>query len=250
MKRYRIVITFSLAVSVIAVGILVYTGVIWPNTPSEKRYPVRGVDVSHYQGEIDWETLADQGICFAFIKATEGSTYQDSRFAYNWENANKTDLHIGVYHFFSYDSEGKTQAENYINTVPMVEGMLPPVVDVEFYADKEANPASWEKAQGILSDLIDALESYYEMKPIIYVTRGTYSLYLTDAYTEYDIWIRSILSKPHLPDHREWTFWQYSNRGRLDGYRGDKPYIDMNVFNGTLAEFQSYIGAVPIEKEE
>ena len=103
-------------------------------------YPVRGVDVSSYQGEIDWKTLSSQNLSFAFIKATEGSSFVDPCFDYNYEKAQKTDLRIGAYHFFSYDSSGEDQAENFISTVSKIDNMLPPVIDLEFYGDKEKNP--------------------------------------------------------------------------------------------------------------
>ena len=73
--------------------------------------------VSSYQGEINWRVLSSQNISFVFIKATEGSSFVDKNFAYNFQEAQKTSLSVGAYHFFSYDSEGKTQAENFINTV-------------------------------------------------------------------------------------------------------------------------------------
>lgn len=76
------------------------------------------MDVSSWQGEIDWPTLAGQGLSFAFIKATEGSGFTDPRFSYNWEQARKTALRVGAYHFFSYDSPGETQADNFIAAVP------------------------------------------------------------------------------------------------------------------------------------
>ena len=76
---------------------LFFTGVLKLNTPSRERYPVRGVDVSSWQGEIDWPTLAGQGLSFAFIKATEGSGFTDPRFSYNWEEARKTALRVGAY---------------------------------------------------------------------------------------------------------------------------------------------------------
>ena len=100
-----------------------------------------GVDVSAYQADIDMNRLKEQNIEFIYIKATEGSTIQDERFAVNWENAKNAALVAGAYHFFSYDSPGKTQAENFIKTVGTdIEGRLLPVVDVEYYGDKEQNP--------------------------------------------------------------------------------------------------------------
>ena len=97
-----------------------------------------GVDVSAYQAEIDMQKLGKQNIKFIYIKATEGSKTQDEKFAQNWQNARDADLVSGAYHFFSYDSAGKTQAENFIKTVGTdMKGRLLPAVDVEYYGDKE-----------------------------------------------------------------------------------------------------------------
>lgn len=220
--------------------VLLWNGVILLNNPSEKKYPVRGVDVSAYQGEIDWNVLAAQNISFAFIKATEGSTFVDSRFEYNYAQAQKTNLRIGAYHFFSYDSSGDAQADNFTAAVEKVEGMLPPVIDLEFYGDKEKNPPAQEAVREQLNVLMKRLEDYYGMKPIVYATEKSYSLYLAGEYEEYDIWIRNVITEPHLSDNREWTFWQYTNRERLAGYNGKERFIDVNVFNGTAEEFETY----------
>ena len=105
-------------------GLLVYQGKITINHPSEEDYPIRGVDVSYYQGEIDWGILAEENIDFAFIKATEGSSHIDTKFKENWEQSGKTRLKRGAYHFFSFDSNGEAQAEHFISVVPKEEGML------------------------------------------------------------------------------------------------------------------------------
>lgn len=219
---------------------LFWNGVILFNNPSETEYPVRGIDVSHYQGVIDWKVIAGQNISFAFIKATEGSTYADETFLYNFTSAGENGIPVGAYHFFSYDSSGKTQAENFINTVIPFDGMLPPVIDLEFYGDKEKNPPSKETVQAELGAFITAIEEHYGLNPIIYATEITYDLYLADSYGDYDIWIRNVTSSPKLSDGREWTFWQYTNRGRLEGYTGEERFIDINVFNGTKEDFEKY----------
>ncbi len=228
-------IAFVLVLSIIAV--LVYNGIILLNNPRDEYYPVRGVDVSSYQGEIDWDILSQNDIDFAFIKATEGSGFVDEKFKQNWENSNKTDLRIGAYHFLSYDSSGAGQAENFIKAVPKNKNSLPPVVDVEFYGEYFKNPADIEKAKPILDEFIEKLEEHYGKKPIIYATKRSYDLYIKDNYTDYPIWIRNVIAKPKLSDNRNWTFWQYTNREKLDGYSGDEKYIDMNVFNGSYDEF-------------
>ncbi len=243
MKKKRILIIFLCAFLIIVAvtfAATVLNGTIMLNNPSEEEYPIRGVDVSEYQGEIDWQVLSAQDIDFAFIKATEGSSYVDSRFEYNIENARKTDLKIGFYHFFSYDSSGKTQAENFINTVPKIEEALPPVADVEFYGDKAKDPPDKESVQKELNDFLSTLEAHYGKKPIIYATMKSYRLYLENDYDDYDIWIRDVFRSPSLGDNREWTFWQYTDREILDGYNGEEHFIDMNVFNGDETAWAEY----------
>lgn len=63
---------------------------------------------------------------------------------------------------------------------------------------------------------------------------------LAAAYEDYDIWIRDVASQPSLSDGREWTFWQYTNRERLEGYQGEERFIDMNVFRGSEEDFAAY----------
>lgn len=220
--------------------LLVYNGAVILNHPSDEKFPVRGIDVSAYQGEIDWQKLSKEDIQFAFIKATEGSGYVDDKFAQNYENAQKTDLRVGAYHFFSYDSSGETQAENFINTVPKSDEMLPPVIDVEFYGDKKENLPDKGKTQKELDTLIAKLEEYYGKTPIIYATEKSYELFIADKYDKCDIWIRNVYMKPKLSDGREWTFWQYTNKEQLSGYSGDEKFIDMNVFNGSESDFENY----------
>ncbi len=247
-KALKIVMIPMSALILLAASIIfmLSNGIIWFNSPSRSSYPVRGVDVSHYQNEIDWKTLASQDIHFAFIKATEGSKTIDECFAYNWSEAMESGIYAGAYHFFSYDSSGVTQAENYINTVPATENMLPPVIDVEFYGDKFSNPPSREEVDGILNDMIEKLEEHYGMTPIIYATEKSYAMFISGGYENNPIWIRNVIQPPSFPedDEREWTFWQYSNRGRLKGYSGDEKFIDMNVFNGSMENFRTFFNLV------
>ena len=241
-KKYQkaIAILCSFFIIVLATGFLFYKGFIRINTPSKADSPVRGVDLSSYQGDVDWEVLSKQDISFAFIKATEGSSYIDPKYKENIENALKTNLRVGVYHFFSFESSGAQQAEHFIDTVAITENMLPPVVDIEYYADYKSNPPDKESVQKNLKELLEKLESRYGMKPIIYATQSSFKRYISGSFSEYDIWIRDVYFTPKLNDNREWTFWQYSDKEKLDGYNGVEKYIDMNVFNGSLEEFRKY----------
>ena len=241
--RLITVIVCALAVLGLVFGVLVFNGIIILNGLSVKDYPVKGIDVSHYQGEIDRKKISKENISFAFIKATEGSTFVDASFNYNFNEAQKTSLAVGAYHFFSYDSDGISQAQNFIRTVKPFNGMLPPVIDLEFYGDLEKNPPKREAVEEQLKTLLSVLTEHYGQKPIIYATEKSYKLYLSGDYKDYDIWIRNVILKPKLSDDREWTFWQYTNRGKMDAYSGKEKYIDINVFNGDGDEFNSYAAA-------
>ena len=102
-KRITLIVLTMVMLVLCMLAVLVWNGKIVPNRLFTAGYPVKGVDVSSYQGVIDWEILAAQDIFFVFIKATEGSTFVDDNFAYNCSEARKTGLRVGAYHFFSYD---------------------------------------------------------------------------------------------------------------------------------------------------
>jgi len=191
-----------------------------------------GVDVSAYQADIDMNRLKEQNIKFIYIKATEGSNHQDQRFAENWANAEKTGLLSGAYHFFSYDSEGSTQAENFINQVgPDMKGRLLPVVDVEYYGDKEENPPEKEDVVRELSVFLKLLEEEYGVKPLIYTRPDIFEKYLKGEFDAYGKWMSSFYTPLSWNYRGDWYIWQYLNRGRLDGYSGGETYIDLNVLN-------------------
>jgi lysozyme len=226
----------GVAVSALALlTVLVATGVVWPNRWFAASYPVRGVDVSSYQGQIDWPALAVEDIDFAYLKATEGSSDRDERFAENWAEARKTRLAVGAYHFFSFESRGESQAANIVATVPDDEGTLPIVVDVEFYGDFSRDRPPRETVRRNLDALVAKLRSHYGRPPILYATTESYDAYLRDAYPDEPIWIRSVLLPTSLSDGREWTMWQYSNRDRLNGYDGEEFYIDLNVLSASTS---------------
>lgn len=238
MKKRYMIFGGILVLIIIVLSTLIFTGAIQLNRPSEETFPVRGVDVSHYQGNIDWNELQAQGIRFAYIKATEGSSHEDDTFQSNWESvASATGLRGGAYHFFSFESPGQSQAENYIHAVSPIDNMLPPAIDVEPYGSyktvKDVTGAVSE-----MRDWLNRVEAEYEMRPIIYTTEAFYKGFIAGAFPDYDIWIRSVYKRPSTSV--QWTFWQYSDRVRLNGYDGEERFIDMNVFNGTVDDFEKY----------
>lgn len=205
------------------------------------RYEVQGIDVSHYQGDIDWKKIEEQDISFAFIKATEGSRTVDEYFHTNWEAASQTGMAVGAYHFFSFDSGAEKQAELFINTVGELSGKLIPVVDVEYYGDKEKNPPERETVVEELKKFLAIFQTRYQVKPMIYSTYQVYRRYIKGAFDEYPLWLRNVYYLPNLDGNAGWTFWQYTDTAELDGYEGEEKYIDKNVFNGSEQELENWI---------
>ena len=231
----------------VALGNVVRTGIQDAQSAGERpgadEYLVQGIDVSSYQGDVDWPVLSDNNIDFAFIKATEGSDFVDERFAYNLDEALKTKLKVGAYHFFNFDETGASQAQNFIANVPKNDKMLPPVVDIEFYPPyNRFLPPSTDSVIAELRALLDALEAYYGKRPIIYTSKYPYSVYIAGNFSDYKLWIANYDENPTLSDGREWTFWQYSEHGVLPGYSGAVEHIDLNVYRGSYGEFITEFG--------
>lgn len=241
-RTYQILISAVAVISLLCIltGILILNKKIKITPILASKFEVTGVDVSHYQGTIDWTKLAEQNLDFAFIKATEGSSHIDECFYDNWQEAGKTGLCIGAYHFFSFDSDGETQAQLYIDTVGNLNEKMAPVVDVEFYGDKESNPPPKDEVVKQLGNMLNALEEYYQVKPVIYTTYKVYNSYIKSEFDEYPLWIRNVYYRPFITGNK-WTFWQYTDTAVLDGYKGTEKYIDMNVFRGTQEELKEFI---------
>ncbi len=205
--------------------------------PSRIALPVRGVDVSHHQGSIDWGALAASGISFAFMKASEGRDHRDQRFRENWLNAGRAGIARGAYHYFTFCSSGAAQAENFLDAAPPLSESLPPVADVEFAGNCTQRPST-ETVRQELAVFLRRLERAYGRKPMLYVTRETYRRIVSGGFRDYPIWIRNVLWKPWLWG-RAWTFWQYTDRGTVAGVSGA---VDLNVFRGSRDDFLRFAG--------
>ena len=213
-----------------------------------QKYELQGIDVSHYQGDVDWNALRAQGVDFSFIKATEGSGYTDPCFSRNWKEAQGVLPCVGAYHFFSFDSPAETQAELFIRTVKDLAGKLPPAVDVEYYGAWREHPPDQDKVREELLKLCRLLEEYYGAKPVIYTTYPVYFRYIRGEFDQYPLWIRNVYWPPGAELGARWTFWQYTDRAQLEGYRGAEKYIDRNVFRGGAQELGELL--LPSGQEE
>ena len=204
-------------------------------------YAVHGVDVSRWQGEIDWVRLRSQGANFAFIKATDGGDHLDPMFRKNWREANAAGLKRGAYHFFYWCRTASSQADWFIRNVPKVEGALPPVIDVEWNhlsncKKRPSRATVLEKMQVFM----DRLEAHYGQQPIIYTSPDFYADNLRKAFPNHPFWLRAVAQHPSkVYPGRKWVFWQYSGSGLSHGVKGK---IDLNVFHGSEREWHRWVG--------
>lgn len=204
-------------------------------------HPVVGVDVSNHQGVIDWDALANNGVAFAYIKASEGATFKDKSFARNWTEAARVGVPRGAYHFFTLCRSAAEQAKNFIDTVPKDPDALPPVVDAEHMGPCTESPTPSDHV-AMLSEFIDTLEQHYGHRPLVYTTAEFNSSMLVGALAGERFWARSLVIPP-LFRRDQWVIWQYHNRGRRPGVTGD---LDLNVFRGSRADFEAFVaGATP-----
>jgi lysozyme len=214
---------------------LIASGIIRFNDPSRSDYPVRGIDISHHQGEIDWDALGRSDFDFVYMKATEGGDFRDPRFAENWRGADSTSLAKGAYHFFTFCTPGAEQAANYLSVVSGDGPMLPPAVDIE-YSGNCKNYSDEDQIRRELDIFLERLQAAIPVKPILYVTRRARRHIISRFYDDYPIWARNTYWRPTLGGGRAWTIWQFDDSGTAPGIRGD---VDLNVYRGSLADLRS-----------
>lgn len=206
-------------------------------------YGVHGLDVSHYQSRIDWDKVYSNNIEFTFVKATEGEELKDSLFLNNWSELKRVGIKRGAYHFFRPTLSVAKQACNFIESVDLQPGDLPPVLDVEV-----TNNASPVVITSRVRTWLEIVEMHYNTRPIIYTNLKFYETYLAKDFADYPIWIaRYNYAEPKLSVHDEWVFWQYGNRGRMEGIAGD---VDFNVFNGTSEELEEWLIRPPMDSND
>ena len=221
------ILTILVLAALAVAGVAYLTGLWKPTLRAAASYPVRGVDVSNHQGEVNWPMVASDKIVFAYLKATEGGDFKDQRFAENWKKAEAAGVLRGAYHFFTFKTPGKTQAENFIATVPRDPSALPPAVDLEFSGNGKPRPSVAEFRRE-LDDFLKRLRNRFRKEPVIYTSAEFYDPYLK-GYPLKRLWIRDTFVAPRLPGGSRWLFWQFTDKGRIRGIRGD---VDLNVFSG------------------
>ena len=239
-RRKRIVlwlITLGILAILIDLIILLYTGKIWFNSPARKEYPVQGITVSSLQGAINFNALELENVSFAYIKASEGKSLKDTQFEASWNNSKDSTVKTGAYHKLSFSEDGKSQAENFIQTVGKISNdgyRLLPAVEVTKSGMSLAYSPEKDTVVSILKEYCKAIKDEYAVNPIIITGDKFYKEYLKDDFAGYRLWIIDLFSKP---DSISWSLWNYSPRGKLNGTSNSNNYIDLSVFNGDRQDF-------------
>ena len=204
-------------------------------------YPIQGIDVARFQGDILWDKVAAKGnIRFAFIKSTEGGDLLDPKFKRNWREAQRAGIARGAYHFYYYCTEPEKHAEWFIRNVPRSPGMLPPVLDMEWNPFSPTctlrPPAAEVRRQ--MRVWMQIVGDHYGQRPIIYTTPDFYRDNGLQAFRGEEFWLRSTARRPEetFPG-QPWRFWQYSATGEMPGILGD---TDFNTFNGSAEDWSTW----------
>jgi lysozyme len=200
-------------------------------------YSMHGIDVSHYQGDINWKMLKQtrQGkfpVEFIFMKATEGGDFSDDRFVANFDSAKVYGFIRGAYHFYNPKTDADKQADFFIRSVKLEPGDLPPVLDIEMKS-KDV-----KKLQQDLKIWLRKVENHYGVKPIIYASYKFKTKYLNDSiFNTYPYWIAHYYVDS-VRYQGEWKFWQHTDVGTLPGI---DEKVDLNVFNGSFSELKNIL---------
>ncbi len=212
---------------------------------------IPGIDVSYWNAGVDWVKVRAAGPRFVFVKASEGERYEDPTFRSNWAGAKSAGMLRGAYHFFRCNADPGKQADCFINALRATGdlGELPPAIDLETN-DGQPNLRVISRAKAWM----DRVQSAFNKRPIIY--SGQY--FLQDHFSEpggspptwvkdYPLWVAQYPKRylpgtqPGLPNGwTRWKFWQYSDKGRVNGII-DK--VDLDLFNGSLEELYEFAGS-------
>ena len=201
-------------------------------------YSIRGIDVSHYQGSIDWKSLkqaeiGDDPVSFVIIKATEGTDFLDENFYRNQREAREEGFICGAYHFFLPSEPAEAQARYFLRNVHLAKGDMPPVLDIEHKGELTSH-----QIKRAALTWLRIVEHHYDVKPIIYTNYNFKMKYLSDSvFDEYPYWIAHYYVDT-LKYEGAWKLWQYTDNGRLDGIKGT---VDFDLYNGSMYDLQQML---------
>jgi lysozyme len=195
---------------------------------------VIGIDVSEFQGRVDWDEVdileEKYPVQFVFIRATAGNDRVDSKFKRNWEGAKEHKIMRGAYHYYRPNENSIEQANLFIKTVKLRSGDLPPVLDIE----KLPKNQPLDSLKKGLKRWLNKVETHYGVRPIIYTGERYYDDFLKEEFREYLFWIANYNFYREKIDE-DWLFWQFTEKASLPGV---KHRVDVNIYNGDLEQLQ------------
>lgn len=201
-----------------------------------------GIDVSHWQNTIDWNQVASdtipKKIDFSIVKATQGGSQTDPNFTENWKYSNNNFSLAGAYHYYIYEDDPKTQAQNFIKNVSLQQGNFPPIVDIELNCSKcDTLAISTDQMISDLQEYLAEIENHFNVKPIIYTNPDFFEKYLSGHFNDYNFWMANYEKEPpsgligfrseqsDSTSNPEVVMWQFTDYERLKGIIGR---VDMN----------------------
>lgn len=238
-KNYKPILTILIAaISIIGIYRCYLGKTSEYNVKLPDGYEIHGLDISHHQGNINWQQLSESQknsnpIRFIFIKATEGGDFLDTKFHSNFADAKQNGFICGAYHFYNPKTSPDRQAAFFIKQVTLSQGDLPPVLDIEERGEKPLSTF-----QNELITWLKKIEKHYNTKPIIYASYSFKNNYLNDSiFNTYPFWIAHYYTEK-VEYKNKWHFWQHSDKAFIQGIGNN---VDLNVFNGTENDFQNLI---------
>lgn len=206
--------------------------------PSDQE--IHGIDVSRWQGNVDWLQAENAGVRFAYIKATEGGEIADPQFLDHWYGAAQAGVLRGAYHFYFFCRSGAEQADWFIQHVPAEPGALPPVLDLEWTESRSCpHRPSPEEVRAEASDFLNIVGAHYGRRPIIYTSVDFWRDNDLSQLSGTEFWLRSVAGHPmDVYGGHHWTFWQYTSTGLVPGVQGQ---VDLNAFAGSADEWQAWL---------
>lgn len=205
-------------------------------------YRIQGIDISRHQGQIDWRSVADAGIRFAWIKATEGGDHLDGAFRRNWTLAWAAGVRRGAYHFVYWCRRAEDQAAWFLANVPADPEALPPVLDVEWNPQSRSCPDKMPRHAALaqMKIILGAMERTYGKTPVIYAPLDFYREIIQGELARYPLWVRDVEASADGYDRGDWLIWQHAENGRVAGIAGE---VDLDAFHGGLAQWRGWLGA-------
>lgn len=200
----------------------------------------RGIDVSRWQGVIDWQAVKNAGIAFAGIRCTIGDYFTDDRFAENWRGVEQAEIFRSAYHVLRPDIGAVSQIAHFESVVGGV-GDLPHVLDVELTGNQ-----SDRVIQDRTDECLQEMERRFGRKPIVYTADWFWTPHIGDQpwVEEHDLWVAHYywpqVETPKIPaGWMIWKIWQHSNKGKVPGIPAS---VDLNWFGGSMEDLIAYAG--------